>query len=262
MVEAAGLCGGCNKVMQEKERFEEAKKKIIGIERQRLGIGTYSEKTVHAIFKNYYEPDEDKQEIPINRYVADIFDGQKIIEIQTRQFNRMREKLEVFLPLYPVTIVYPIPREKWLIWIDEDSGELSSRRKSPKKGKIYEAFIELYKIKMFLKDPNLRLKIVLVDMEEYRLLNGWSRDRKKGSSRFDRIPMELVGEVDVERAEDYMQFVPAQLDGEFTVKDFAKEAHIPQNLAGTVLNILYYMGTVDRVGKQGNAYKYCVREST
>ena len=167
--------------MPENIAFEAAKKKIIGIDRQRLGIGTYGEKTVHAILKNYYEPDEDRQEIPIENYVADIYANGEIIEIQTRQFNRMRDKLTAFLPLYPVTIVYPIPREKWLIWIDEESGELSQKRKSPKKGNPYQAFPELYKIKMFLRDPNLRLKLVLLDMEEYKLLNGWSRDKKKGA---------------------------------------------------------------------------------
>ena len=107
----------------DQKRFEEAKRKIIGVDRQRLGIGTLSEKTVHAIFKDYYESDEDHQEIPIENYVADIYRDGEIIEIQTRQFNRMRGKLQTFLPLYPVTIVYPIPYEKWLIWIDEDSGE-------------------------------------------------------------------------------------------------------------------------------------------
>jgi len=44
---------------------------------------------------------------------------------------------------------------------------------------------------MFLKDPNIRFKFVLVNMEEYRLLNGWSRDKKKGSTRYDRIPTDL-----------------------------------------------------------------------
>ncbi len=57
----------------DQKRFEEAKRKIIGVDRQRLGIGTLSEKTVHAIFKDYYEPDEDHQEIPIENYVADIY---------------------------------------------------------------------------------------------------------------------------------------------------------------------------------------------
>ena len=139
--------------MPENIAFETAKKKIIGIDRQRLGIGTYGEKTVHAILKNYYEPDEDRQEIPIENYVADIYTNGEIIEIQTRQFNRMRDKLTVFLPLYPVTIVYPIPREKWLIWIDEETGEMTSRRKSPAKGNLYLVFKELYKIKISNKKP-------------------------------------------------------------------------------------------------------------
>ena len=66
----------------DQKRFEEAKRKIIGVDRQRLGIGTLSEKTVHAIFKDYYEPDEDHQEIPIENYVADIYKDGEIIEIQ------------------------------------------------------------------------------------------------------------------------------------------------------------------------------------
>ena len=246
--------------MSNQERFEQAKQKIIGIDRQRLGIGTLSEKTVHAILKNYYEPDEDRQEIPIENYVADIYSDGEIIEIQTRQFNKLRDKLQTFLSLYPVTVVYPIPREKWLIWVDEESGELSKKRKSPAKGNPYVAFIELYKIKMFLKDPNLRLRFVLIDMEEYRLLNGWSKDKKKGSTRYDRIPTQLVEEVEINCPEDYMQFVPYELEDDFTTKDFAKAAHIPVNLAQTVLNILFFVGTVERVGKQGRAYLYRVVE--
>ena len=54
-------------------RFEQAREKIIGSDRERIGIGTLSEKTLHAILKNFYEPDEDKQEIPVDRFVADIF---------------------------------------------------------------------------------------------------------------------------------------------------------------------------------------------
>ena len=90
--------------------FEQAKKQIIGTKRKRQGIGTLSEKSVHAILKLYYAPDEDMHEIPIENFVADIYTGKEIVEIQTRQFNKMREKLAVFLKQYPVTVVYPIPR--------------------------------------------------------------------------------------------------------------------------------------------------------
>lgn len=240
--------------------FEQAKEKIIGIERERHGIGTLSEKTVHAILKNYYAPDEDMHEIPIENYVADIYTGSEIIEIQTRQFNRMREKLSAFLRAYPVTIVYPIPREKWLIWIDEESGELSVPRKSPARGNAYMAFAELYKIKMFLREPNLHLKFVLLDMEEYRLLNGWSKDKKKGSCRYDRIPSHFVEEISVDGPKDYMQFIPYELAEPFTSQQFAKAAHIRKPLAQTVLNILTHMECVERVGKEGNSYLYKVRE--
>lgn len=246
--------------MIDNKAFEAAKEKIIGVDRQRLGIGTLSEKTVHAILKNYYEPDEDHQEIPIENYVADIYHEGSIMEVQTRSFNAMRNKLRAFLPLYPVTIIYPIPREKWLIWIDEETGQLSNKRKSPLKGNGYTVFPELYKIKMFLKDPNLRFKLVLLDMEEYRLLNGWSKDKKKGSSRFDRIPTQLVEEIDIECLQDYMQFVPYDLPEEFTVKEFAKSAHIPARRAQVVVHILAYVGVIEQIGKKGNAYLYQVRE--
>ena len=241
-------------------RFEEAREKIIGKNRIRQGIGTLAEKTMHAVLKNYYAPDEDMHEIPIENYVADIYTGTEIIEIQTRSMDRMRKKLEVFLPLYPVTIVYPIPREKWLYWIDEETGEVSQKRKSPKKGNPYQAFIELYKIRPFLSNPNLRLRLDLIDMEEYRLLNGWSKDKKKGSERYDRIPVRFSEEISIDCVRDYMQLIPYEVPEQFTVKDFAKCAKIPIRLAGTILLIFNDLELVRRIGKKGNSYIYEVNE--
>lgn len=244
----------------DEKRFEQAKNRVIGINRERLGIGTLSEKTTHAVLKNYYAPDSDMHEIPIENYVADIYTGTEIIEIQSRSFNTMRKKLNAFLPLYPVTIVYPIPHVKWLSWIDEETGEASPKRKSPKKGNAYQAFIELYKIRPFLSSENLKFRFDLIDMEEYRLLNGWSRDKKKGSDRYDRIPQRLVEEVCIDRREDYMQFIPYDIKEPFTTKDFAKLAKISVHLAQTVLLILYDLKIVERIGKQGNLYLYHICE--
>ncbi len=241
------------------QRLNCARDKILGVDRQRIGIGTLSEKTLHAILKNTYEPDEDKQEIPIGRFYADIYNGKEIIEIQTAQFNRMRDKLKAFLPEYPVTIVYPIAKEKWLYWIDEESGEIAEKRKSPKKGNPYTGFVELYKIKMYLKNPNLRIRFLLLDMEEYKILNGWGPQKKNNASKFDRVPLAIREEYIMERKEDYMQFVPFDLEEPFTSQSFCKATHIPRSLAQTVLNILDYMEVVERVGKEGNSYQYRVR---
>ena len=243
------------------ERFENAKSKILDTDRQRFGIGTLSEKTLHAILKNYYEPNEDKHEIPIERYVADIFTGKEILEIQTAQFNRMREKLEIFLPLYPVTVIHPISYKKQLFWIDPESGEISDGRRYSKRSGEYLIFEELYKIKQYLKNPNLKIKIVLLDMEEYKLLNGWGEKKKNHASKFDRIPRQIEKEILIERIEDYMQCIPYELEEHFTSKSFGKAAHIPQKLATVVLNILDYMKVVERIGKEGNAYIYRVKDS-
>ena len=86
------------------QNFEKAKEKIIGVNRERKTIGVLSEKTVHAVLKNYYEPDEDHQEIPVEGMVADIYRDGNIIEIQTAHFDKLREKLARFLPYYDVTI--------------------------------------------------------------------------------------------------------------------------------------------------------------
>lgn len=247
-------------IEESRERFESARAKIVGIERERHGIGTLAEKTVHAILKNYYAPNEDYHEVPIENYVADIYKDGEIIEIQTRGFNTMRGKLEAFLKEYPVTIVYPVPNVKQLIWIDEETGELSKKRKSPVKGNIYAVFKELYRIKMFLKAPNLHLRLVLLDMEEYRLLNGWSKDKKKGSTRYDRIPTELVQEITIDCSQDYLQFLPYDLPEEFTTAEFAKKVKITRAVSQVTLNLLHYVGVVERVGKQGNSYLYRVVE--
>ena len=240
-------------------QFERAKERVIGKERERQGIGTLSEKTLHAVLKHYYAPDTDMHEIPVGQFVADIYTGSEIIEIQTRSFNSMRRKLEAFLPLHPVTIVYPVPRIKYLSWIDEETGEASPKRKSPKRGNAYEAFTELYKIRPFLSSGNLRFRFALIDMQEYRLLNGWSRDKKRGATRYDRIPVALVDEMLFERVEDYRMMIPPELSG-FTSKEYAKSVKIPLSHAQTAMNIFHYLELVERVGKKGNAYIYEVKE--
>jgi Fic family protein len=67
--------------------------------------------------------------------------------------------------------------------------------------------------------------------------------------------------VTIEQLEDYMQFVPYELEGTFTSTDFAKAAHIPVDTARITLNILKDTQTVTRVGKQGRSYLYEVKEN-
>lgn len=241
---------------EDRDLFEKSCRYILDQERMRLGIGTLGEKTVHAVLKNYLVPRQECHEQKCEGFVADILLEGEIMEIQTAGFNKLRRKLEVFLPEYEVTVVYPIPETKWLLWIDQETGELSGKRKSPKKGSYYQVFSELYRIKMFLKDPNLHFRLILMDMEEYRLLNGWSSDRKKGSTRFDRIPVTINSECMINSAQDYQILIPEKLPQSFTSGEFGKAAGISRQKAQTALNILNHMEAVFKVGKQGNTILY------
>ena len=153
-------------------------------------------------------------------------------------------------------MLFRSPHCKWLVWVDEETGELSPRRKSPLTGSAYRAFPELYRIKSYLPNENLHFIFPLVDMEEYRLLNGWSKDRKKGSCRYDRIPLALYDEVVVAKKEDYLQFLPEGLPQDFTVKDLSKAAKIPVKTAGMAMNILTFLNITEQTGKKGHAYVY------
>lgn len=222
-------------------------------------IGTLSEKNLHAVLKQYFEPRIENQEIKIGRYVADIVSENKIIEIQTRAFNLLRKKLDAFLGLEEiteVTVVYPIAKTKWLCWIDKDTGEVSKKRKSPKIGKIYDTFFELYKIKQQLINPKLSFCFVFLDITEYRYLNGWNIDKKRGSTRCERVPNDIVDIVCVSGANGYIQFLPESLPSRFTTKDYAKHTKLNLKSSQTALNVLNYVGAVKRVGKLSNMYLY------
>lgn len=236
-------------------RFLEACSECMDGAGKRTGIGTLGEKTLHAVLKQYFEPRKENQEVPVGPYVADICNEQGIFEIQTRGFDRLREKLAFFLELGPVTVVYPVPARKWLIWIEED-GTDSPRRKSPKSASACEIFPELYKLKPLLSAPNLRLCIVMLELEEYRLKNGWGNGGKRGSTRFDRMPVNLLEELWITSLEEYRRFLPESLQETFTVRDFASAARMSAKAASAAVNVLYSVGALERTGKLRNAFLY------
>lgn len=240
------------------ERFETACQKVLAGNHAKRGIGTLGEKTLHAVLKRYMEPYEDSHEVKIGGFVADIVSEHGIVEVQTQGFDKLRRKLEAFLSVTNVTVVYPIAATKWLVWIDPATGEVTTRRKSPRRGTVQDAFFELYKIKMFLNDERLRLHFVLLDIEEHRLLDGWSKDKKRGSHRYERIPVRLVDKVLVECAADYEKLLPANLPDEFTSKDYKKASGLPLHGAQTALNVLATVGAVTNIGKQGRLNLYHV----
>jgi len=243
--------------------FNESCEQVIGSALLRDGvignsstIGTLREKTVHAVVKKYIEPDSSNHEIKIGQYHADIVNDKGIFEVQTGSFNNLRKKLSSMLDLQPITIVYPIPHIKMIYWIDKDTGEISKPRKSTKTGSPYFIFRELYKIKPYLNHSNIKFHIILMNVDEYRLLDGWSKDKKSGATKCDRIPTKLISEMKIESLKDYDIFIPDKLIEPFTVKDFKLATKTCIRDAQATVHILHYLGLIDRIGKKGRAYLY------
>lgn len=240
--------------MEENRRyFGEITDLLLSREKEENGFGTLQEKTIHEVIKDFYCYDHDFQEQKRGRYIADIAVGDDIWEIQTRAFNKLRGKLDAFLKKYHVTVIYPVAVEKKIYWLDQETGAITGGRRSPRRGNAYDVFWELYKIRPYLADPNLSIHVFLMDMEEYKLLNGWSRDKKRGASRYDRLPGKLKDIVRLETKKDYSYFLPDSLPEEFTSQDLAKCAHIPRDTAQACLLILRDLEVVELVGKKGRS---------
>ena len=238
----------------EQKRFEQIKNEVAGFNRGIAGIGTLSEKSVHAVLKNYYAPSKDALEVAVNGYVADICDTETntIIEIQTRQFYTMKNKLRAFLPEFDLTIVYPLIMSKYVFNIDPDSGAVISKRKSPKKHSIYEIFVEMYGIRDFLNDPHLHFKVVTLEAEEYRYKGLSEQHGRKTKVLSDIIPLRILEEIDIYELRDLIMFLPEELGSEFTRSSLAKAAGISKTLSGYVAALMYVTGLVKRDGTRSN----------
>jgi len=221
------------------------------------GIGTLGEKTLHSVIKRYIEPNGGNREVNvIGRIVADIYNSDGITEVQTRNYAALRKKLPKLLEIAPVTVVLPLPSTKWVSWIDPETGETSKRRKSPKSGRPHDGLFELYKIKEWLAEERLTILILMIDMEEYRNLDGWGNGGKRGSTRNERIPLELVEEYRLTSPDDYRIFIPEDLSDTFTLKEFEKHIKQSHKRASYSLYLLRELGIVTLVGKSGRENLY------
>lgn len=231
------------------ERFDRARRKMTA-DRQRAGIGTLGEKTVHAALKEYYGGGEESKEIAVGDFVADAVTEEGIVEIQTRALYRLNKKLETLLPVCRVTVVYPLEAEKYLSTIDPDSGELISKRKSPKKVGLWHGVAELYGIRDKLCDENLTVRFPVLTVEELRLPPK-GKGRRRRAEKLDRIPLAMTDEFVLRTAEDLRRLLPEELTKEFTAEDFARLVRTDIDTARRCIGVLNVLGIAEESGKQG-----------
>lgn len=239
-------------------RFDHARRAVLSSDKRQTGIGTLGEKTVHAVLKRYYEPNEACHEVPCGTFVADVLSDGHIFEIQSRAFERLLPKLGSFLEQYDVTVVFPVAVRKEISWIDPATGECSKPRVSNKHGHVLDLFPELYRIRSLLAHPHLHFRVVLLNVSEHRLLDGEGRDLKKRATKMRLIPEELLGEISVDSCEELLTLLPCResLPHTFTAEGLARLSGASLRSAGMTLRVLRELRLVECVGKEKRKYLY------
>lgn len=226
------------------------------------GIGTLSEKSLHATLKWYFEPHGECHEIEIGGFFADIVGENGIVEIQTGSFGNLRKKLAAFLPLAAVTVVYPIITSKKIISADRKTGEILSSRISNLHGNIYTVFEELWQLADIAAHENFTLSLLLLDADEVRTFGSPPDKRvkrqrsKRGVFISDKLPTKIHGELILKCRSDYAVFLPDALPQEYTSLDFARLGGMSRDAASHILGTLFRLGVCERVGKAGRYYLY------
>ena len=226
-------------------------------DRAPVRINTLNESSLHADLKAWYAQPGDGIEVPLGRYFIDVVRDDLLIEIQTRSFSSIRQKLEDLLQEHRVRLVYPIAQSKWILRVDAQ-GERLGRRRSPKRGRLIDVFGELVYLWRLYEFPGFELELLMTHQEEVRCLDGKGSWRRHGQSILDRRLLDVVARIALRSPSDLLQVLPEDLEDPFTNKSLASQLRASVRLTGRVTYCLYKLGILDRVGKVGNAHQYGV----
>jgi hypothetical protein len=219
-------------------------------------ISTLNESPLHAALKRWYARPGDRLEVDVAGFIIDIVRDGLLIEIQTSNLSSLKRKLHILADDYPIRLVYPIPRDKWIVKLAEDGRTVQSRRKSPKRGQMEDLFGEMVSIPELPAHPNFSLDVLLIQEEEYRRYNGARAWRRRGWVTQERQLLEVLERKHFNTPADLAGLLPPDLAEPFTTSDLAAAVTRPRRLAQRMAYCLRKMGLIEAVGKKGNAILY------
>jgi len=209
-----------------------------------------TEYSLHVDIKEWYSGSSNQVEVKVDDFVIDVINKEGLlIEIQTRNLSAIKNKLKKLLKNNKVRLVYPIAKIKWIVYMSE-CGELVKKRKSPKKGKLTDLFVELVHLPRLICHENFSFEVLLIEQEELRCNDGKGSWRRKGVSIKNRKLIKVFDSTVFEDKSDFLTTLPDDLEQVFTNKILAKKMKISLRLAQKITYCLRKMNALTVVGKK------------
>lgn len=216
------------------------------------------ETSLHRQLKQMYAPGDARLEVSLGAYRIDVIHKDELIEIQHGSLSAIRDKIQTLLRKHRVRVVKPIIACKTLVQQKSKGGPVLRRRKSPKKGCLFNLFDELVYFMSVFPHDQLTLEVLLVEIEELRY-PGHGRRRWRHQNDFQIEDQMLVGVREVHQlrtSADLCAFLPKRLPQPFHTGHLAKALGVDRLIAQRMAYCLRHAGTVRSCGKQGNALLY------
>lgn len=219
-------------------------------------IGTLQESSLHADLKSWYKESEDRLEVPIESFIIDIVRNDLLIEIQTKNFSKIKRKLEILVQNHKLLLIHPIVKDKWIVNLDSHSNRIISKRLSPTHKSYIDIFEELIRIPELVSNPNFSIELPLVQIEEYRKKIGIGGWRRRGWVISDRKLVKVLERKTFYTPIDFLMLKPPSLSTPFSNLDLALSLKKPIHLARRMSYCLRKMGIIKIAGKKGRAYLF------
>jgi hypothetical protein len=216
-----------------------------------------NERALHSEIRKVYSLPGDQFEVKLGNYIVDILRGQLVIEVQTKNFSALKEKLQTLTEKHEVRLVYPLSEKKWITYLTKEN-VVTNRRRSPKKGKLTDLFRELVMISNIVGDENFSLEVLLIDEEEVRCNDGKGSWRRRGVSIKERRLLQVNSRILFQNKDDYLKMLPDSLNQVFTNRELSKLAKIPLRAARQITYCLRKSDTILLAPKRGRELAFQV----
>ena len=214
-----------------------------------------NEYRLHAQLKDRYCGNSGKTEVKIKTYFIDVVQGDTLVEIQSKNFNQIKNKLISLLQDgYNVKLVYPLIMEKWLI--TKTLNQEIIKRKSPKCLNVFYMFHELVSITDVLPAERFEMNVLMVTVNEYRQQIENPQRKRKKYKIVNRDLIEIKKEFKFKNLEDFLFIFPSTLPSKFSTKEIMAVLNVNYKLSAKIMYTLNKIGVIEFIGKDGNRKYY------